>query len=116
MPDNVMAAIAADWHDALGEFPAWAISAACRWWMGAGNIDRRRKPMPGDIEARCNEEMWLVNAAQRRVDGYGRPQPVLRAVEPREEIAPERRAEMATEIASIADTLRSKCSAERGFK
>lgn len=55
---------AEEWGEALGGFPAWAVAAACRWWKSAENENRRKRPMEGDIVARCYVEMQPVMAAQ----------------------------------------------------
>ncbi len=62
-----MAAIAEDWYAELKGQPAWAIQAACRWWMGADNPDRRRKPMPGDIAAQAKREAGITKLAEQRL-------------------------------------------------
>lgn len=48
---------AEDWLEALGEYPQWAIEGAVRWWKSAENPDRRKRPLEGDIEARCRYAM-----------------------------------------------------------
>ncbi|MCA0961167.1 hypothetical protein [Salipiger bermudensis] len=55
-----------DWADALDRFPDWAIDRACKWWKSAANPDRRKRPLEGDIEARCKVEMMAVRAAEIR--------------------------------------------------
>lgn len=82
VPTEVMAAVADDWQHELAEYPAWAISNACRWWMGAENPDRRKKPLPGDISARSRDEMETVRFARLHVErfekhGYTPPAPQL---------------------------------------
>ena len=59
-----MTAIAADWEHELRPYPAWAIANAVRWWMGVDNLERRKKPMVGDIAERCVKEMELVRVAE----------------------------------------------------
>jgi hypothetical protein len=46
-----------DWAAALGGYPQWAIEKAARWWKGEENPDRRKKPLEGDIAARCKIEV-----------------------------------------------------------
>lgn len=48
---------AEDWLEALGEYPQWAVEQAVRWWKSAANPDRRKRPLEGDIAARCEAEM-----------------------------------------------------------
>lgn len=62
-----MREIAADWHEELREYPAWALQKACRWWMSAENKDRRKKPVAGDIAARAKWEMGVVKVGQGAV-------------------------------------------------
>jgi len=64
-PQAVREMEAADWAEELAEFPQWAIERAVRWWKSAGNPDRRRRPLEGDIAARCHAEMDAVYAARR---------------------------------------------------
>lgn len=64
VPEQMMREIAADWHDALRTYPAWAIQNACRWWLGEGNADRKRRPLPGDIAARARHELGVVRLAE----------------------------------------------------
>jgi hypothetical protein len=65
---SVIEVEAEDWADALAPFPDWAIRRACRWWQGAGNPKRDKKPKIGDIEEICINEMALVSMARDRVN------------------------------------------------
>lgn len=65
---KVIEAMADDWHALLSSYPAWAISNACRWWISRDNADRRRKPMPGDIEARTHVETMRLRVARATLD------------------------------------------------
>ena len=56
-PPAVRKMEAEDWLEALGEYPQWAIERAVRWWKSADNLDRRKRPLEGDIAARCKKEM-----------------------------------------------------------
>ena len=56
-PPSVRTMEAEDWLEALGHYPQWAIQRAARWWKSADNADRRKKPLEGDIAARCRIEM-----------------------------------------------------------
>ena len=67
---GVAAQVGAIWQDELAEYPLWALHNATRWWLSRHNPDRRKKPLPGDISARCEVEMMLVRIAQRKVDQF----------------------------------------------
>lgn len=90
-----------DWFHELREFPAWAISNACRWWLSRKNEKRRVKPMPGDIGARARLELGIVKLAEGAVGRYDRgvrpeePEPPRKPLTP-EEI--ERRRQFSAEI------------------
>lgn len=56
-PPAVREMEAEDWMEALAEYPQWAIERAVRWWKSADNDQRRKKPLEGDIAARCRVEM-----------------------------------------------------------
>lgn len=69
--------MAEDWAVELGDFPQWAVTKAVRWWKSADNPERKRKPLEGDIAARCKTEMGIVRLAEgalRRYDQGGRPE------------------------------------------
>ena len=59
---------AEDWSIALRGFPQWAIDRACRWWKSDANSDRRKRPLEGDIVARCKLEMAIVKAAKIKIN------------------------------------------------
>jgi hypothetical protein len=61
-PQMVREMEAEDWLEALSPFPQWAIERAVRWWKSAENADRRKKPLEGDIAARCKVEMRGIGA------------------------------------------------------
>jgi hypothetical protein len=61
-PQVVREMEAEDWLEALAPFPQWAIERAVRWWKSAENTDRRKKPLEGDIAARCRVEMRGIGA------------------------------------------------------
>lgn len=61
-PPAVRKMEAEDWLEALGEYPQWAIERAVRWWKSEYNADRRKKPLEGDIAARCKVEMRGIGA------------------------------------------------------
>ena len=54
LPPQVEAAIAEDWLDDLGEFPAHVVTEACRQWR-RHPTKYRFKPLPGDIRTLCVE-------------------------------------------------------------
>lgn len=84
-----------DWADALADFPDWAIERAAKWWKGADNPQRRKRPLEGDIAARCKVEMMAVRAAEIRErsgwTGFSSSQ------ETAERISPERASEILRE-------------------
>lgn len=41
--------VAHDWHEALGEFPDWAVQEACRRWIKR----EEKRPTPAGIRAEC---------------------------------------------------------------
>jgi hypothetical protein len=63
-PQAIREIEAEDWAEALGGFPKWAIQRACRWWKSDDNGNRRKRPLEGDIAARCKVEMQAVRAAK----------------------------------------------------
>jgi hypothetical protein len=96
LPAGVLAVELADWLAELECFPEWAVRDAIRWWRGAENEHRSRKPHPGDIAARCRREMELIDLARKGIDTY-RNGPVLppsRPADPPEERTPESQARM----------------------
>lgn len=54
LPAAVEAAIAADWLDDIGEYPAWIVAEACRRWR-RHPVKYRYRPLSGDIRALCVE-------------------------------------------------------------
>lgn len=64
VPQSVREMEAEDWIGALAEYPRWAVERAVRWWKSADNIDRRKRPLEGDISARCDVEMSEVHRAR----------------------------------------------------
>lgn len=62
-PQGVRMMEAEDWAEALAQYPQWAIENAARWWKGADNVNRRKRPLEGDIQARCRIEMGAITAA-----------------------------------------------------
>lgn len=76
---SIAEAVAEDWCAMLEVYPAWALSNACRWWMGLDNPRKHCKPLPGDIQARAHAEMEAIRAAKITLQrGIAkRPGPVL---------------------------------------
>lgn len=67
---SVIEVEAEDWADALSPFPDWAIRRACRWWQGADNPNRKRKPMIGDIVEICRNETGALDMAKKRLSDF----------------------------------------------
>jgi hypothetical protein len=65
IPQAVRKMEAEDWEQALSGFPQWAIERAVRWWKSDANADRRKRPLEGDIVARCKVEMDGVASASK---------------------------------------------------
>jgi len=64
IPQAVRVMEAEDWAEALADYPQWAIQNAVRWWKSDANADRRKRPLEGDIAARCKIEVDPVKAAR----------------------------------------------------
>ena len=93
-PQVVREMEAEDWLEALAEYPQWAVERAVRWWKSEHNADRRKRPMEGDISAKCRAEMHGIKALPdllRRRKTAPRPLPapgrIVPTVEERREIA-----------------------------
>lgn len=73
LPAQVQQALAEDWAEDVGEFPAWALDEACRTWRRA---NPRRKPTPGEIRDLCRREVATHRRQRDRlrqiVDAYDR--------------------------------------------
>lgn len=67
-PQAVREMEAEDWREELAQFPRWAIERAVRWWKSADNPDRRKRPLEGDISARCRIEMNGVPSAVKMLE------------------------------------------------
>lgn len=65
IPQAVRKMEAEDWEQALSGFPQWAIERSVRWWKSDANTDRRKRPLEGDIVARCRVEMDGVASASK---------------------------------------------------
>ena len=61
-PQAVREMEAEDWLEALASYPQWALERAVRWWKSDANADRRKRPLEGDIAARCKIEMRGIGA------------------------------------------------------
>lgn len=92
-----------DWLAALGGYPQWAIDRAVRFWKSAENPQRHRRPVEGDIAARCIHELRGIRAVPELM----RPRP-RDAEPPRPDMTPEQRAEMAQKVVSILAESRIK--------
>ena len=67
LPPQVEAAIAEDWADDLGEWPAWVVAAACRAWR-QHPTKYRFKPLPGDIRLLCIEIAGKLPVVKQRLE------------------------------------------------
>lgn len=70
LPPEMVRAISEDWLAVLGEPPEWAVTNACRWWIGPNNPERKRKPQAGDIAARVRFELGPVSMAEVKVAAF----------------------------------------------
>lgn len=105
-PQAVREIEAEDWAVALRGIPQWALENAVRWWKSADNPDRRKRPLEGDIAARCKVEMMAVRAAQINLNATGKtyqPQP-----SEREAMDDATRAERSQSLTELAAHLRAK--------
>lgn len=93
-PQAVREMEAEDWREALSEFPRWAIERAVRWWKSADNPDRRKRPLEGDIAARCRIEMNGVPSAMKMLELRRTGPDYSKKEEPRERISKEKAAEL----------------------
>lgn len=108
IPQAVRKMEAEDWEIALRGFPKWAIERAVRWWKSDANPDRRKRPIEGDIAARCRVEMNGVPSAiqilELRRNGRDFSQPQL----PRERISADRAAEILRVVGFDVKTMAEK--------
>jgi len=108
MSETEARAVAQDWADALLEFPQWAVDESCREWLRA----QERKPTIAGIRKLCQQHFAVVEyTRQKAMRG---PNLHSAPLAPRDEPTPERKAEMAAEIADVAERLRKKCVSDRG--
>jgi len=98
IPQAVREMEAEDWREALAEFPRWAIERAVRWWKSADNPDRRKRPLEGDIAARCRIEMNGVPSAMKMLELRRTGVDFSKKEKPREPISKERAEEIMREI------------------
>jgi hypothetical protein len=96
-PHSVREMEAEDWREALAGFPRWAIERAARWWKSAENPDRRRRPLEGDIAARCRIETDGVASAVKMLELRRTGREFTKKEEPRERVTRERAAELLRE-------------------
>ena len=95
-PQAVREMEAEDWREALGSFPRWAIERAVRWWKSDANTDRRKRPLEGDIAARCRVEMDGVASASEVLEI--RQRGAEHKPEPRERLTADRAAEIMRDV------------------
>ncbi len=93
---------AQDWLEALAGYPQWAIERAVRWWKSADNPDRRKKPLEGDIAARCKVEMRGIGAVPKLLSmkAQGR---YIEADRPREKLSAQDRQAISARVLAQAN-------------
>lgn len=96
-PQAVREMEAEDWREALAQFPRWAIERAVRWWKSDGNPDRRKRPLEGDIAARCRVEMNGVPSAVKMLELRRNGKDFSKPEQPKERISAERAAQILAE-------------------
>ena len=96
IPQAVRKMEAEDWEQALSGFPQWAIERAVRWWKSDANADRRKRPLEGDIVARCRVEMDGVASASKVLEMKQRG--AEHKPEPRERLTADRAAEIMRDV------------------
>lgn len=96
IPQAVRKMEAEDWEQALSGFPQWAIERAVRWWKSDANADRRKRPLEGDIVARCRVEMDGVASASKMLEMKQRG--IEHKPEPRERLSADRAAEIMRDV------------------
>jgi hypothetical protein len=96
IPQAVRKMEAEDWEQALSGFPQWAIERAVRWWKSDANTDRRKRPLEGDIAARCRVEMDGVASASKVLEMKQRGAEHM--PEPRERLTADRAAEIMRDV------------------
>lgn len=74
LPEEVHAAIARDWIEALDGLPGWAIQRACAWWIGPENPDLGKRPLPGHIARLARDEMGGVRMIEAAIRDFSRRQ------------------------------------------
>ena len=97
--------IAKDWLEALREYPQWAITLAVRWWKSDANLERRKRPLEGDISALCKKELELTRLGERAVHRYtsgAHPTVVPSKPALKPEMAAEEKAESKKRVAQMA--------------
>lgn len=67
LPPAVEAAVAEDWLEDVGEFPATVVAEACRRWR-RHPMKYRYKPLPGDIRAFCLEIIGRLPVVASRLE------------------------------------------------
>ena len=103
-PQMMREMIAEDWLAELAGSPRWAVEAAVRWWKGAENKDRRRRPLEGDIKARVLIETEAVRVGRLRIAAFDAGQVAPKAQEPeRKTLSAEERAALAASL-GLPDT------------
>jgi len=73
VPQGAVRMMAEDWAAELADYPEWAITKAVRWWKSRENLNRKRRPLEGDISERARFEMgpvFVAESAMRRFSPY----------------------------------------------
>jgi hypothetical protein len=101
-PPMVRQMEAQDWLEALASYPQWAIERAVRWWKSADNPDRRKKPLEGDIAARCKVEMRGIGAVPKllNIKAQGR---YIEPDKPREKLSAQDRQAISARVLAQAN-------------
>lgn len=105
-PQGVRNMEAEDWAAELGIYPQWSVERAVRWWKSEANPERRKRPLEGDIAARCKRETDAVRATTRALR---RPssKPIPQQEEPRDTMTVEQRAEADAIVKAAGFALRN---------
>jgi hypothetical protein len=96
-PASVRRMEAEDWLEALASYPQWAIERAVRWWKSQDNADRRKRPIEGDIAARCKVEMRGIEFLPGALEAAKR-----NAIIPKQEPKPEPKRVSPEQVKAIA--------------
>ncbi|MEI6558940.1 MAG: hypothetical protein WCO00_11085 [Rhodospirillaceae bacterium] len=102
LPAVVEEAIAADWADDLGDYPAWVVEEACRAWRRDARRYRFR-PLPGDIRRLCDEIAAVPLEMRRRLTVL-----LERSAPPRRPTSLSRADDIRSRVLALADARRMR--------